>query len=335
MFRINYLNVFFTAFVLLVVGSTAFAQNAPVRGIVKLQKADGTMTPVADAVVEAYRTDIDKGKMPSAKTNKRGEFNFVGFPLGQRYVLSVSGPGIAPQIQSDIKAGMENIEFIVNEGDGRQLTEAEARAAAKSSVAAPASGGPSEADKKAQAELAAKNAEIAEKNKKAEDTNKVVNGALKAGAAAFTAKNYDLAIAEFHKGVEADPDFIGSAPVLLNYEGIAYQKRAVTTYNTAAQGDAAARVAALEKIKPDLTNALTLFNRGLEIIRTGSAGASASEQSTAATTRVLLLANLLDTHGVAARIAPDPAREAMAASVLEQYLAAETDITKRDPVLLT
>ncbi len=74
MFRKNYLNVFLAALVFLVSGSAAFAQNAPVRGIVKLQKADGTTVPVAEAIVEAYRTDIDKGRMPTAKTNKRGEF---------------------------------------------------------------------------------------------------------------------------------------------------------------------------------------------------------------------------------------------------------------------
>ena len=84
MFRKNYLTVFLAALVVFVGSAAVFAQNAPVRGIVKLQKADGTTEPVVGAVVEAYRTDIDKGKMPSAKTNKRGEFSFVGFPLGQR-----------------------------------------------------------------------------------------------------------------------------------------------------------------------------------------------------------------------------------------------------------
>ena len=334
MFRKLYFTLLLPVLVIGVAGTAALAQNAPVRGIVRLQKADGTLVPVADAVVEAYRTDIDKGKMPSAKTNKRGEFNFVGFPLGQRYVLAVSGPGIGPRIQTDIKGGMENVEFVVNEGDGRTLTEAEARAAAKSSGNAPA-GGASEVDKKQQADLEAKNAEIMAKNKKAEDTNKNVNAALKAGAAAFTAKDYDTAISEFDKGVQADPDFIGSAPVLLNYKGVAYQKRALATYNAAAQGDAAARAAAAEKIKADITSALAAFNRGLEIIQTGAAGASASEQASAATTRVLLIANSLDTHGYAARIAPDPAREALASGVLEQYIAAETDVAKRNPNLLT
>ena len=115
------------------VGSAAvFAQTSgPVRGVVKLQKKDGTSEPVVGALVQAYRTDIDKGKMPDAKTNKRGEFSFVGFPLGQKYVIVVSGPGIGPRIQPDVKGGMDNVDITVNEGDGRVLTEAEARQAAK------------------------------------------------------------------------------------------------------------------------------------------------------------------------------------------------------------
>ena len=219
MFQKRLFTLLLTALVFSAAAVAGFAQNVqPVRGTVTLEKKDGTKVPVIGAVVEAFRTDIDRGKMPEAKTNKRGEFSFVGFPLGQRFVLAVSGAGIGPRIQPDVKAGMESIAFIVNEGDGRRLTEAEARAAEKSSAPA-ATGGMTEAQKKEQAELAKKNAQITESNKKAEDVNKVVNGAVQTGSAAFKALNYDLAISEFDKGVEADPDFAGSAPVLLNYQG--------------------------------------------------------------------------------------------------------------------
>ena len=140
MFRKKYLSLIITA---LLFSSAAIAQNSPVRGEVRVKKQDGTEAPVAGALVEAFRTDVDKGKMPEAKTNKRGEFTFVGFPLGQRYVLSVSGPGISPMIQPEVRAGMENVVIIVSEGDGRRLTEEEARKAAKTDTggAAAASGG--------------------------------------------------------------------------------------------------------------------------------------------------------------------------------------------------
>ncbi len=314
---------------------SVIAQNAPVRGEVKLQKPDGTVVPVEGAIVEAFRTDIGSGKMPEAKTNKRGEFNFVGFPLGQRYVLTVSGAGIGPKIQPDVKAGMERIVFVVNEGDGRRLTETEARDAAAAAANLPAGGAAevSEAQKKEQEELQKKNAAILESNKKAEDANKVVNASLKAGAAAFTAKNYELAIVEFEKGIAADPDFEGSAPVLLNYKGVALQQRALATFNAAAAGDPSGRAAAIEKSKPDLVSAIAAFNRGLEILKNAPAP-SAADQGRFNVTKTQLLTNLLDTHGLAARISPDPAREALAPAVFDQYLAVETDSAKRKPIIL-
>lgn len=332
MFQKRLITLILTALVFSAAAVAGFAQNAPVRGTVTLEKKDGTKVPVVGAVVEAFRTDIDRGKMPEAKTNKRGEFNFVGFPLGQRFVLAVSGAGIGPRIQPDVKAGMESIAFIVNEGDGRRLTEAEARAAEKSSAPAPA-GGMTEAQKKEQAELAKKNAQITESNKKAEDVNKVVNGAVQAGSAAFKALNYDLAISEFDKGVEADPDFAGSAPVLLNYKGVAHIKRSLATYKAAAAGDAAAKGAAIEKMKPDFASAFASYERGLEILKKGGA-TDAAEQKNRDLTRVNLLANALEAHGLAARFAADPARTAKANGILEEYIAAEADATKRTANLL-
>ncbi len=120
---------------------TGVAQNAPVRGEVKLKKADGTVVPVADAVVEAYRTDIGRGAMPAAKTNRRGEFSFVAFPLGQTFALAVSGTGIGPKIEPNVKAGRENIVITVSEGDGRQLTEADVREVVAAAASMPGGGG--------------------------------------------------------------------------------------------------------------------------------------------------------------------------------------------------
>jgi len=331
MFRTKYLSLIITA---LLFSSAAIAQNSPVRGEVRVKKQDGTEAPVAGALVEAFRTDVDKGKMPEAKTNKRGEFTFVGFPLGQRYVLSVSGPGISPMIQPEVRAGMENVVIIVSEGDGRRLTEEEARKAAKTDTggaAAPSGGGESAEQKKAREELEKKNAEIMAKNKKAEDANKVVNTALKAGATAFEAKDYDTAIAEFSKGVDADPAFAGSAPPLLNYKGVALQRRAMATYN--ASSDPSARAAATPKIKADIDAAVISFNRGLEIIKTDGP-TSGVEPARLALTKTQLLSNLLEAHGIGARLVPDPARDGAAAAVLDEYIASETDGAKRMPSII-
>ena len=327
MFRKNYLIVFLAALALLMADSAVLAQgSSPVRGVVKLKKADGTVVPVPDAVVDAYRTDIDKGKMPSAKTNKRGEFSFVGFPLGQRFVLAVSGPGIGPQIQPDVKGGMENIELIVNEGDGRQYSEAEIRSAERSSAGAPPTSGMSEAQKKERAELEKKNAEITASNKKAEDVNKTVNASLQAGNAAFKAANYDQAISEFDQGFAADPEFAGSAPVFLNLSGLSHVKRALVIYKAEGQ-------AGKEKIKLDLDSAFTAYGSGLDILKKASP-AEAAEQKNRDNTKLAILTNLLDVHGIAAKLLLDDSKSAQANAVFEEYAATETDPARKTATLL-
>jgi hypothetical protein len=76
----RFLRIFLVSLGLLLCSSVAaFSQTtAPVRGVVKMQ-VEGKQVPVADVLVEPYRTDIDSGKGPSTKTNKNGEFSFAGF----------------------------------------------------------------------------------------------------------------------------------------------------------------------------------------------------------------------------------------------------------------
>jgi tetratricopeptide (TPR) repeat protein len=332
MFRKNYLNVFCAALVLLVAGTAALAQNAPVRGTVKLQKADGTVTPVADAVVEAYRTDIDKGKMPSAKTNKRGEFNFVGFPLGQRYVLAVSGPGIGPRIEPDVKGGMENIEFIVNEGDGHQLTEAEVRAAAKGAASAPA-GGASEADKKAQAELAAKNAEIMKKNEKLQADDETARRANTEGRAALEAKNYDLAIAKFDEGITAVPDYVGSTPILLAGKLLALKSRGFDLYVQGAKAtEAPVKIEKYNAAKKEWLAAIAAYGQAAEIVKKAPPTSDPKDQTLRKSIMSDLYANTIEVYRLMAVSQVDTTHTADSEALINEYLAQETDAAKKAKV---
>jgi hypothetical protein len=148
-----------------------------VRGKVELVKADGTREPVAGAVVEPIRTDA-KGKSPSAKTNKKGEFSFAGLQLGQTFALSISAPNIKPALQPGIKAGMENIVITVSEGDGKRWSEDEVRQAlvAPATTGAPtaAAAGAAETGNQKPAELTAeqKKAQAEYEKKVAEVTAK-------------------------------------------------------------------------------------------------------------------------------------------------------------------
>lgn len=328
MFRKNYFNVIIAALVLLIAGTAAFAQNAPVRGTVMLQKPDGTSVPVAGAIVEAYRTDIDKGKMPAATTNKRGEFNFVGFPLGQRYVLAVSGPGIGPKIEPGVKGGMENIAFIVNEGDGRKLTEAEVREAAKGAAEAPA-GGPSEADKKAQAELAAKNAEILKKNQKLQADDETARRANTEGKAALAAKDWDLAISKFDEGITAVPDYVGSTPILIAGKMIALKSRGFDLYVQGAKStEASVKIEKYNAAKKEFLAALASYTQAADIVKKDTS-ADPKDQALRKSIMNDLYLTAIEVHRLMAVAQVDTTHTAEAEALINEYVAQETDPVKK------
>lgn len=307
----------------------AVGQTSPVRGVVKLQKADGTQVPVADAVVDAYRTDIGKGTMPSAKTNKKGEFSFVGFQLGQTYALAVSGPGIGPRVEPSVKAGNENITIIVTEGDGRKLTEAEVREVVASAASVPA-GGLSEAQKKAQADLAKKNEEIKAKNTKIQTDDETAKKANAEGVAALNAKNYDLAISKFNEGVAAVPDFVGSTPVLLNGKLSALRLRGYEAYREgAATTDVAARKAKYAVANKDFDDAVAAYDQAMAIIKAAPAPANPNEQKARENLTASLLSNAMETHRLKIVSGIDSSKIEQAAAVVEAYIAAEPDPAKK------
>src|SRR5262244_2701614 len=91
--------------VLLFASVMATAQTGQLRGSVKLMGADGNATPVTNAVVDVWRTDI--GGEYHTKSDKKGEWIFAGLPYTGTYVVSVSAPGAAPMARSGVKAGRE------------------------------------------------------------------------------------------------------------------------------------------------------------------------------------------------------------------------------------
>jgi tetratricopeptide (TPR) repeat protein len=314
--------------ILLVFSGSVFSQTtAPVRGVVFLQ-SDGKRVPVADALVEPYRIDIDSGKSPSTKTNKNGEFSFVGFPLGQKYVLAVSGASISPAVSPTIQGGMESVEIQVFPGDGKAFTEAEVRSAAKSNPKGVATA--SEADrKKAEAEYQKQLAKYNEEKAKAENANKIVNAAMKDGDAAFKAKDYAAAIAKFDEGIAADPDFEGSAPVLLNYKGVVLKTRGFEAYQRAAKADAAGKAAEMEKAKADFQASLDAYDRALKVLASAPKAADAATQANLDKTKFMILGNFIESYRLIVRTKADPTKAKDAGPVYAQYLAVETDPAKK------
>jgi tetratricopeptide (TPR) repeat protein len=320
-------------------GVAALAQTSPVRGEVKLKKADGTLVPVADATIDAYRTDVDTGKMPSATTNKRGEFNFVGFPLGQKFVLAVSGPGIGPRIQPDVKAGMERVNFIVDEGDGRRLTEAEARAAVK--LSGETTGNTLTAEQRAsaekqRAEFEKKNAEIKAKNEKIQAGDAIVTRVDAEGKAALKEKNWDLAIAKFDEGIAAVPDFVGSTPVLLIQKMLAHKNKGFDIYLAGAKSpDPTARLAKYGEAKKEYNDALAAYAQAADIIKKAGAATDPKDQAFRKSITNELYTTTIEVHRLMAVGQVDTSRSADAEAVIKEYLTTDLDPVKKSAALIT
>jgi tetratricopeptide (TPR) repeat protein len=339
MSRKNFFAIFLAAAVFSLAGSTVLAQNAPVRGEVKLKKADGTIVPVADAIVDAYRTDIDVGKMPEAKTNKRGEFSFVGFPLGQKFVLAVSGPGIGPRIQPDVKAGMERIVFVVNEGDGRRLSEVEAREAAKLAAEVPATGmteSQKESARKQREDLEKKNAEIKAKNEKIQADDETARRADAEGKAALKEKNWDLAVAKFSEGIAAVPDYVGSTPVLIIGKMTALKNRGFDIYVQGAKApDVKVRLEKYAAAKKEYNDALAVYAQAAEILKKAEPATDPKDQQFRKAVANDLYTTVIEVHRLMAVGQVDSSRVAEAEAVIKEYQAIETDPVKKSAAMTT
>ena len=238
----------------------AFAQTAPVRGVVEMTQADGKKVPVVGALIECFRTDI-KGKFPGPKTDKKGGFVFAGLPLGATFTLSVSGAGIAPTTYSDVKAGREDIVISVNAGDGKRLTEDEVRS--NSAPAKVSTSGLSAEDKKKYEEEQKKIEAVKSNNAKIEESNKIILRVYDEGNVALKANNYDLAIAKFTEGIAADANHPGTPALLINRSN-AYRRRGVDRYNVAIKAGGEG----LENAKQDFVDAAASAKTAIDLLKT-------------------------------------------------------------------
>ena len=326
MFRNSLLTFVISIGMVLSAQLAAFGQYAPTSGKVVLQKADGTREPVAGALVEVYRTDV-KGGSPPSKTNKKGEFSFAGLMLGGEYTFAVSAPNAAPAL-FPVKPGQENVLIVMSPGDGSKYTEADVRKnnakSATNGTESPAA--LTEEQLKAKAEYEAKVA----KNEKILKTNEVVALSLKQGNEAFGAKNYDLAVSKYDEGIAADPDFVGSAPVLNSNRATALSARATDYYNQSAKvADATEKVARMEKVKKDYTDAAQGYMRSFELLKTVPAP-DVMDKAVYDSVKLGALRGAKDTFEKAVRTKQVTPGIIDAAKVLiPEYLSIETDAAKK------
>jgi len=327
MFRKTYFTFLLTASLFIAGAMTAFAQGTgPVRGKVEMTK-DGVKVPVADATIDAFRTN-GSGKL-STTTNKRGEFSYAGLIMGQEYILAVSGPGLRPSVYPKVKGNMEGIVIEVTPGDGKVLTEAEAKSLAVS--AAPGKPGEMSAeDKKRLAEFEKEKQKVEAENQDVTKKNEVAQRVFKEGNVAFDAKDYDLAIAKYDEGIAAVPNYAGITPVLLNQKLASLKNRGFNLYVEGAKNqDVQIRLAKYDAAKKEYGEALKSYDQAITIFKNAAPAPDATETKNRAALGVKLMTNAMEVHRLMAVSGVDATRTAEAGVLFEEYIAQEPDPVKK------
>ncbi|HXT63184.1 MAG TPA: carboxypeptidase regulatory-like domain-containing protein [Pyrinomonadaceae bacterium] len=320
------LNILTVSAILLLAAGAASAQVAPLRGTVKMLGADGTETPVAGATIDIYRTDV--ASELHAKSDKKGEWVFVGLMIVGQYTVSVSAPGASPNAKGGLKPGGENVVNItLGPGDGRKFTRDEAISFAKGG------GGSSSSNGSSGGESAASKAKREEELKKYEaektrvtNINEVLNRTFKAGQDALNANppNYDEAIKQFDEGLASDPDQV----VLYSRKSLALRLRGVNHYNASVKAtEQAQKDAERESADKDFHAAVDAANKGLEAANKETPATDPQAQAGQASKKLEVLAYRAE--GMRLLVKTDPSQAGAALTAYQDYMAAETDPVKK------
>ncbi|MEZ5347091.1 MAG: carboxypeptidase-like regulatory domain-containing protein [Pyrinomonadaceae bacterium] len=329
MFRINRFVSLMMIIGILAFGSiVAFAQATSIDGVVQVKK-DST-TPLEGVTVTCYNLKdfTESANLPcaSATSDAEGKFSLTGLTAESSYVLTVSGPAIGARVTLPIKPG-EKAEITVEPGDGKALSKVEVWNAFAYS---PGSGGPTKEQKLAQAEYEKIVADVESKNAKIIEKTKIIQAALDAGNAAYNSGNMELAIAKYEEGIQADPEFIGSVPVLLNNKATAMKRRAVDNYNSDVRSsDNAVKSAAKDKATKDLSTALGDFDKSYVMLKNAPAAAVSEKEN-----HKKNILNALDGGRDVIRImaqleVADPSKVEQAKNLTNGILEIETDKAKK------
>ena len=298
----------------------ASAQVGELHGKVFMQQADGTKVPLADAVIDVYRTDISSKY--NTKTNKKGEWIFAGIPYIGTYTVAVSHPTAQPTWQPGVKAGRDlDVVLNVTPGDGKRLTLEDIKALG-AATGTPVAGSESAADRAKREEAMRKNKEIEEKNKKIEETNTIVERTFNAGNAALGLKNYDEAITQYDAGLAADPE----QPMILANKSVALKARGVQKYNAGiAAKDDAEKKASFEAAKGDFRAAADAMKKSVDMIKAQPVPADPTQYNV---NKLFAYANRADAMRLFVTKVDQSQAEA-GKLAYEEYIAIETDPAKK------
>lgn len=324
MFQRYFLHALACAVLVVSTGVIASAQSGQLRGHVVMKTADGKSTPVSEAIIDVFRTDVS-GKWET-KTNKKGEFVFAGLPFTGEYIVAASAPGAQPNYAPKIKAGREvDYEILLfPDGDGRRLTHEEIKAHMATSGGTGSGEKLSAEEAAKQAELIKKNKEIAEANARNVNINEIVGRTFKAGNEALKVKNYDEAIKQYQEGLVADPE----QGVLYLQISEALRQRGVERYNAAIKSTDADKTAGLEGAKQDFRQAADNAAKAVEFtkkeeVRTDAPGAAAQ----ATRRHNALIARKEGMRLFVTKV--DPSQADAGLTAYNEYIASETDVVQK------
>jgi len=325
MFRRYFFPVLASVGLIISTNLIASAQVGQLRGHVVLNQADGTKIPASEAAIDVFRTDL-AGKY-TTKTNKKGEFIFAGLPYTGDYIVAASLPAAQPNFVTGVKAGRDTDYLIeLTPGDGRRFTLDDIRNLSKRGAVEPAAGRPASAEDKAKLEeLKRKNDEIAARNEKAVKSNEIVARTFQAGNDAFTAKNYDVAIAQYEEGLAADPE----QPALLVNEARAYTQRGVNRYNAAVTSkDEAEKGSGIEAAKGDFRAAAAASTKAVAMIKAQPVPADPTELTKYNNNKLAAFTVNAEAHRLFVSKA-DPSQADAGLAAFKDYIAIETDPAKK------
>jgi len=319
---------------------TTSAQVAELRGHVFMQQADGQKVPLADAVIDVFRTDVTAKY--NTKTNKKGEFVFAGLPFIGTYTVAASHPTAAPNFIPNYKVGRDMpCEIVLTPGDGKRLTPEDLKNAAPSNAGAATPSGESAADKAKREELIRKNKEIEESNKKITATNETIARTFKAGNEALTAagvalkagnsdeaiQKYTEAVTQYDEGLAADAE----QPALLTNKAVALKARGVERFNSAIRSktlDDAGKAAALQTAKDDFKAAADASTKAVTMLKAQPAPTDPADvQRYNANKYAAMVTNAEAMRLFVSKSDPTQADAGLAA--FKDYMAVETDPAKK------
>lgn len=346
--RRKYFFFSFAATLMLLLSNLAVsAQTGALYGEVVMKQADGTTVPVAGATIDVYRTDLT-GHFPT-KTDKKGKFVFAGLPFVGTYIIVASAPNARPDVLGAVKVGREgSYRLILTPGDGRQLTEAEAKAMVAGATASSGGGGgggavapakESAEDRKKREAVDAENEKIKASNAKNMNINEVIgrtfkagNEALRLGNEATKANNhpeaikfYGDAVAQYNEGLAADAE----QPAILTNKSVALTGRGVELYNTAILSkDDAAKSSGLEAAKKDFRDATEAATKAVELIKAQTVPTEAIALKNYNANKYSAFAARAEAMRLLISKA-DPAQADAGLAAFEEYIAIETAPDKK------